>query len=255
METSSQTVRSSRRIYSKAPIVEAVIDLQVRSPAGLSFGDEIAVAFAQSLPHRKRISKIDFELSKGPHGVSAAPQMDRPIGWRLSSPDNDRILQIQERGFTYSHLPPYTRWEVFENEARPLWKKYVRVCRPQRLTRVAVRYINKLRLPSGAINLPDFLTVYPQLPAVVSLVQGLLMQVNMEETFQGQPGQSVLRVASEPQTTQSDFQSMVLDIDVFQTTDMDPSDAKLWSLLTELRDRKNALFEAALTDRMKESIR
>ena len=46
--------------------------------------------------------------------------------------------------------------------------------------------------------------------------------------------------------------SVVLDIDVFRTTDLPDDEEELWKFLEELRQRKNTIFEACITDKARE---
>ena len=41
---------------------------------------------------------------------------------------------------------------------------------------------------------------------------------------------------------------MVLDIDIFRTEDLPGNEAQLWELLEQLRQAKNMVFEACITD-------
>ncbi len=49
-----------------------------------------------------------------------------------------------------SRLPPYEDWAKLLIETKRIWTQYVERLAPQRVTRVATRFINNLRLPFGA---------------------------------------------------------------------------------------------------------
>ena len=239
-------------VYAKAPIVEAVIDIQAQVPDDdadkrlLKFAELIAERFPQKSP----LQMVSMNLN-----ADGSHNMDRQdLGWRLVSEANDRIVQVRRQGFTYSHMPPYTQWSVFEGEAKPLWQRFVETCQPEKVTRVAVRYINRLRLPAGAIQLEDYLTINPQVPAVCEPIEGLLLQVQSRHLDVDPMCRSVITVASEV-ATDTNAHPMVLDIDVSVETSLGPQDSHCWTLLEKLRFKKNQLFEGSITDNVRRTFK
>lgn len=83
------------------------------------------------------------------------------VGLRLTDKANSRVLLVQEKGFTYSHLPPYTSWEVLRREAYEAWKIFIRLCKPQAVIRCALRYINRIDAPKSSIELRDYFQLCP----------------------------------------------------------------------------------------------
>jgi len=65
---------------------------------------------------------------------------------------------------TYSHLPPYSNWNAFRDEVRPLWERYVEFVKPEAVTRIALRYINRIYIPQTVYELSDYFRLYPQIP-------------------------------------------------------------------------------------------
>ena len=128
MSTDNQgSAAPSRRIYARAPIVEAVIDIQVFSSKqpDISLLTKCADAVHASFPNRLPINVVSMgmEAKEGKFAAISTPDQQQ-TGWRLSNSANDRVLQLQMGSFTYSHMPPYTQWEIFKGEAMPLWEKF-----------------------------------------------------------------------------------------------------------------------------------
>jgi uncharacterized protein (TIGR04255 family) len=48
--------------------------------------------------------------------------------------------------------------------------------------------------------------------------------------------------------------TIVLDFDLFCTTNFDPHSSEIWDTLNLFRDRKNDLFEACITDEVRSLI-
>jgi uncharacterized protein (TIGR04255 family) len=61
---------------------------------------------------------------------------------------------------------------------------------------------------------------------------------------------AVLNVAMMPQISVN-FCSVALDIDVFRDRDVAQAEDEMWAYLERLRERKNHIFEACVTDAMR----
>lgn len=238
-------------VYAKAPIVEAVIDIQLQLPED---ADKRLLVYVGQI-ERQFPQKTPIQMVAVNVGSDGSQSMERkPMGWRLVSEANNRILQVRQQGFTLSHMPPYTQWAVFRDEAKPLWSLFLDICKPEKISRIAVRYINRLRLPPGAIDLKDYLTIYPQVPTACEPIEGLLMQVQGRRPEIDEKCRSVITVATEP-ATEPTYQPMVLDLDLFVETEMKPDDMQCWSMLDRLRAMKNEIFEASITDKLRETFK
>src|SRR5258708_8001744 len=52
-------------------------------------------------------------------------------------------------GFTINKFTPYIRWKSLSDLGRELWGRYVRIARPTKVTRLAVRYTNRIKIEAG----------------------------------------------------------------------------------------------------------
>ena len=86
-------------------------------------------------------------------------QMQTDLGYRYKT--ETEIAQFRVDGFTFSKIAPYTTWGEVSSEALRLWKVYVEVAKPRQVSRVAVRYINRMRLPNVK-DLGEYLEAPPQ---------------------------------------------------------------------------------------------
>ena len=243
--------------YSRAPITEAIIDLRVSPAKGAdsSVFDSLTSSLKESFPHQSPIFQGQLQVAISPKTPPSVDSKHTRLGTRLADGANSRILQVTTLGFTYSHLPPYTNWETFRTEALSLWKRYLAALQPEQVNRIAVRYINRLDLPGPKIEESDYLTLYPHLPAGVSQdMIGMFMQVRIPQSDINDNAIAVLNTS----LLNSDMEnviSLLLDIDVFIAGMWVSTDQAIVDLLEQIRDRKNILFNACLTERAKELYR
>lgn len=247
-----------RRLYTKAPIVEAVIDLRVTlaEPATcLAEVQALAERLNARFPQKHPVDVLSLAAQTKDGHLSVDHTGQERVGWKLIGANNDRMLLLGKDGFTYSHLPPYTNWETFEADARPLWSDYVGACHPVVVNRIGVRYINRLKLPPGEINLSDYLTFFPSVPDAVGSVAGIVLRIQVAEPNLPGNARTVITLVSESGSRgAADWQPMVLDFDISADVEMLPNEDGIWLILERMRNRKNELFEACLTDPMKELI-
>jgi uncharacterized protein (TIGR04255 family) len=175
------------------------------------------------------------------------------VGVRLSKADDSRVLQIRHEGFAYSHMAPYTDWVTFSGEAQHLWSRFRESCPGAKLSRCALRYINRIDIPETSIEDFDYFELYPKVPGKLPQkdVVGMTLNLMMPQ----HDLQCVARIQQaliEP--LRPKLLSFILDIDIFRLQIEDWSDEAAWAFLQKLRDRKNEIFEACITDRTRELI-
>jgi uncharacterized protein (TIGR04255 family) len=152
-------------------------------------------------------------------------------------------------GFTFSKIVPYTTWDKVFGEAFRLWKVYVHGARPRQVSRVAVRYINQMRLPAVK-DLGEYLEAPPQVPPPTpQTIQEFLTRVYVRDDRRY--ASAVIVQALEPPLDPSQI-SLLLDIDAFREVTLKPDDPELPFIFGELRKLKNEIFFASITEKIAE---
>jgi|ERR1700722_9533864 len=243
--------------YPHAPIFEAVLDVQARTSSLPS--QDVFIQLAKSLSteysQSAALNQLQVSVVAAPPAASSVAHTLQISGLRLCRPQNDRVLLIQPRGMTFSHLPPYTSWEVFQSEARRLWNRYVDFVKPEAVTRVALRYMNRIDIPEMKFEMSDYFRLYPEIPKNIPQdISAFFMQFQMPQSDLATDLTAVINFA--PTVRRDEHtQSIVLDIDVFALRDLPTSSDDVFNLLNVIRTRKNELFEACITDRARELFR
>lgn len=238
--------------YRNAPILEAIVDIHVQYPQPGPTEEQyrrFASAVQADFPRNESQFAVELQLhgdsSDGPPEHSGETHF---AGLRLFRPENDRVMVIRNEGFAYSHLTPYKYWDVLRGEGVRYWRAFVDEFRPTAVTRVAVRNINRLRLPAGAIDLGEYLLFTPEAPRSLGPATRIVMQMEVAQPSIGPAAVSVVTLASESPTA-PDHQPMILDVDVFNTGSWEPKDPAVWEQLEMLRSKKSEIFEAVITDK------
>lgn len=231
-----------------APIVEAVIDLRVSDVPVATRALQIDLD-GYSAPQELRGLEIGVGFEED--GISRQ-ERSHINGYRYSDPAHGYLVQFRRDGYTTSKLAPYDRWETFEAEARRHWALYKRTAEVDatKVTRIAVRYVNKLLVPNehGVVlekyfkNAPD--TPDETFPHIEHFFSRMVIPLN-------EGVRAILIETSEETRVDEDRPKLplVLDIDVFKdVSESDVDDELIWSTLGQMREHKNRLFFAVMSD-------
>ena len=233
-----------------APIVEAVIDFRVLRREGVS-PDRFAglqSALGSQYSQATLIQSFEAQLILSQEKVPSSSTVTAPLGWQYRA--DSMVAQFRVDGFTFSKLVPYTTWNGVFSEALRLWAAYIKVAQPAEVVRVAVRYINRLQVPVPA-QLSDYLAAPPLVPPPISQqLQQFLCRLVIDDG--GRNASAVIVQASEPLIGPPAI-TLLIDIDAFkESLAVAPEDPRLPEMFLQLRDLKNEIFFASITERTAE---
>ncbi len=247
----SQTVMTSPRHLANAPITEALIDVQVTLHTGFTYlGLKAAftdVDFGYYL--KSPIVEKTLAFQWAPDALPPQTRAESSeVGLRLHSHDEKYVAQCKVSGFTLSRLSPYETWESLLVETKRLWSVYRDRTTPIRVTRIATRYINNLRLPlvTGA-SYQDYIEKLVDVPnEAPQWVEAFFQRFQLIDATSG--ARVILTLALEGMLGDGPA-PVILDVDAFCIADLEPADDTLWETLERLRHLKNRSFFGTLTQR------
>lgn len=246
-------IKLERHHYDRAPIREALIDIQI-DPAPAILVSAFSPAAVHAAGYTKSNKLFRGELhGRMEAGTLAAETASDHFGYRFFSDDGGKyIVQFRTNGFTFSRLTPYETWEQLRDEAKRLWVLYRETVPTASARRVALRYINQLDLPADLRDFRDYLRTYPEVSSdLPQRLAGFFVQVQIP--IEGSGAMLMLTQTVVPPPS-PDKVSIVLDIDIFKENAEFASDADIWDYLEVLRDEKNVVFEGCITNRTRELI-
>lgn len=235
-------------LYSKAPITEATLDIRVSAIQTIPLDrlEALQVMLGEGYIEKQNLQFSEFLVQPE---IQASAHRAQQIGFRFIHSDKRRIVQARIDGFAFSLLAPYESWESFSQEAQKLWARYREHIQPDAITRLAVRYINQLDVPSPTVELKDYLATVPEIaPGLPQVLERYFMQLvlRMDENQARAIINQGLVPPPIPQTT-----SIILDIDVFRDESVPQDEQGIWYAFEDLRKGKNRIFDASITERAK----
>lgn len=235
------------------PITEALIDFRVNLPEETTlerlakYKDFVLKRFSK---REERIEvEAGVEFRKGEFRY--APIKGKVNGYIFRSQDGRKVFQSRLDGFTFSVLKPYESWEKLREETREIWTHYIEIARPINVSRIAVRYINRIEIPLPVNDFKEYILTVPE------IAQGL-PQAMSESFFRLIIANEHIKAAAiitervMPGSQDAKTVPVIFDIDVFRFEKLKPDDINLWKLLEDLRSFKNDIFFKSLTDKAME---
>lgn len=157
---------SEYTVFPNAPITEALLDIRVELPNEVDikklevFHDRISGRF----PEKKIKGAFEVKVQLSPEGTpQSLPASGGPQGYLFRSPNENKIVQARLDGFTFNKLKPYENWEIFRSEAYKFWNMYLQLFSPYKITRIALRYINRIEAPLPIKDLKEYILTNPEI--------------------------------------------------------------------------------------------
>ena len=237
-----------------APITEALIDFRVSlasefDPNGFQAAQkDISLRYPQMEAMRFLAGGFEVKDGKPVH----LPEQSGIRGYLFKSEDGKNVCQFRTDGFTYSRLKPYVTWDEMVSEAKSLWASYKGIARPRTASRIAVRYINHLTLPS---SLSEYLKNLPVVPeGIPQVVIGFLTRVVIRD----QENDLTANITeSLGKSVEPNRAAVLLDIDVFKERDfvIEADEEVIWGMFARMRQLKNEIFFSILTEKAVEKYK
>lgn len=235
-----------------APIIEAILDIRVK-PSPRVKHDNLAAAHLKinnRFPIKEALLTKKFTFKFEKEGKPHPKHDETQTGYLFKNQEEEKLVQYRLDGFTYNKLKPYKTWEKMRDEAKELWNLYVELAEPEAVTRIALRFINKVEF---SLPIEDILTAPPAVPeSLPQELSSFLTRVTIREPKI--EAAAILTQAFEG-VEKNNYIPIILDIDVFKVYDFDPKADTIWDSLEQLRDFKNDIFFECLTEKAMETFK
>ncbi len=239
----------ARPHYQRSPIVEVIISIDVVSRDGLAMQQLREVGEQIKSTHPKESSGFEIKSEQLPDGGEKSLRL--PIGFMYQSNDDLRAAQVRLKGFTYNALfndtARYVGWNSLSVEAKTLWDVYKKFLEPKSVTRILVRYINRINIPAPVKNLSEYITAIPVVPDALreSSKGQFALQLRMLQSDIG--ATAVFNEAIVP-PMEPEHASLMIDIGVINESDDEMDISQSWEQVEAFHERVGTIFESSITE-------
>jgi uncharacterized protein (TIGR04255 family) len=241
-------------VFPNAPITEALLDIRVQLPEDITLQtlETFNYPIKESFSDKQLKVSYQAEIKFSPKGVDSeiSSPSGRPEGYLFRSASENKIVQARLDGFTFNKLKPYENWEKLKSEARNLWGLYLKLARPIKITRIALRYINRIEIPLPMEEFKDYILTVPDSPSDLPLkVDHFFMSINcFNDVIQAK---AVVNETIEAITADNKL-PLIFDIDVYRATNYEGNSDEIWEEFAKLRAFKNDIFFKSITKKTQE---
>lgn len=237
-------------IFKHAPITEALLDIQVALPDQISpetlkhFQEDIKDRF----PFMEEQGILQLEVAPDEGNGPQFKQTEEMQGYLFRSPEEptSKVVQARMDGFTFSKLAPYESWNVFRDESHELWNRYINITHPLQVTRLGLRFINRIVLPLPFKDFHDYIRTVPEIAEGIPSALGEYFMRLVIPYVQDHAVAVLTTVTVSSEATDKTL-PLIFDIDVSITENYNPTGDELWQVFERLRRIKNEIFFNSLT--------
>ncbi|PIP08917.1 MAG: TIGR04255 family protein [Syntrophobacterales bacterium CG_4_8_14_3_um_filter_49_14] len=244
---------SEYTIFPNAPIVEAVLDIRVELPKDVTldtlemFYDKIKVRY----PEKQHRTELSAGIRLDPQGASFEKPEASQTGYLFRSQVEKKVVQSRLNGFSFNKLKPYSDWNTFRSEGRELWDIYRKIVKPLKITRIELRYINRIEMPLPLKDFKEYILTVPEVaPELPQALAHFFMRLVIPKPDTG--AVAVINQTMEIPEGGGQRLPFIFDIDVFKETSYSGDEENMWKEFDELRDFKNEVFFKSITEQAKE---
>jgi uncharacterized protein (TIGR04255 family) len=236
-----------RRRYKNPPIEEALVefrmvpgqDWDLTIPGKLH---ERVKASYQGKPRQQKLFQASVQAVHGePTGLAMHEGVVRV---QLVDSDGRKLLSLGADVLSVNVLKPYDSWENFKPRIDDALRAYVDVSGAEKVSRIGVRYINKVVLEGTDIDLPKYFLCGPSVPpGLPRRVGGFLNRA--EHVFEDGVKVLVTFASIDAGENKSAF---LLDLDVVWEGAVPLDTNAALEKVDDLHEREGIAFEALITD-------
>jgi uncharacterized protein (TIGR04255 family) len=235
-----------------APIIEAVVDIDCDMPPNFDLAateEEAQKRFAENYPSLKKSFMLQQRFLARPNEPPQSSTTQALRALQFFSKDSLQLVQVRSNGYSFNRLRPYSTLDDYLPEIERAWRLFVDLVAPVRVRRIALRYINRILLPSvetGRIPLDQYLKLGPPLPQDDELTyMGFFNQYTALEIAT----QNTITITLTSQPIERGQLPIIFDIEARRDVGTQPDHwEEILDIILSLRKLKNRVFKRTLSD-------
>ncbi|MCC6834477.1 MAG: TIGR04255 family protein [Cytophagales bacterium] len=248
-----KSTKTTIKTYKYPPITEAVIEIRT---GGMTSIDDLKKT-SDKIMQDKHYYKLNLINDLGVNIEKNSKTKDFKINaqekfadYRITSEDETDIVILSQQKLVVARLAPYPGWDNFYKRfvsIKKIWKRFVG---QEAITRIGVRFINRIDIPFGEakqIEIEDYLNFYPK-DAIFSEIPMMDYLIRIEKKTPSPLWSTTITSTPHPPALVKTI-SLLLDIDIFRTSEIPLREEEFNLVLEEAHILKNKIFEDCITDK------
>jgi uncharacterized protein (TIGR04255 family) len=218
---------------------------------------ELYKLFGTEFPEMQPISTVAFQVIMGtPQELQ--PPTPPPFGvpgatFRFATTAGDRFVQISDVSFVHQTTAPYPGWAIIKAKILELWEKVLPAVQPDAVTKIGLRYVNRIARDEAGSRLGDWLRASDYVPAALTHAhRHFLARI---ETSPGDDDLLLLTLADQAPADTAPHGAIIFDIDRMRTTSMSTSPNEVGEVLELLHEDIWNVFWTSRASALEEKLK
>lgn len=200
--------------YPNPTITEAVCDIHFRLSKAKewkpSLPGELFKHIQNEYPEMEPVVEMGVQFEFGPAGTGTKilPQSQKV---RFKHSTRPLILQLAENSLSISVLPPYQGWTVMKRDALAAWRQVEEVLQPEAISRIGLRYINRIEKETEQDHPGDWLVETDYIPkGILNSGPGFLLRI---QTHLNAENMLIVTLGDTGYEAEKGYGAIIFDID------------------------------------------
>lgn len=144
------------RRYRNPPVIEALCEFRFEpgQPWDLAVPGLVYEKIRDDFPKRRQARVLEARITARPSEVGQ--EILTTDRMQFLRKDEKALIQVGRDLLAVNHLRPYPSWQAFLPLIRQGLSAYREAAHPSGLSRVGLRYINRIEIPGPSIKLEDY---------------------------------------------------------------------------------------------------
>lgn len=238
-----------RRIYKNPPILEATCEFVFSDDSewNIAYSGLFLQRVRDRYSGRPEEQQMIVPGQTVQFGLDPAP-IRTVTRVRIPDLDDKNAVAIAANRLSIHTRKPYIGWPAYRERISALLADYVAIGHPKALSRVGIRYINKIDSPSPGVSPAKY--IHGPATKLGSLDADLYMFVQRREyRFNDRAIKALITTSTLDPPPDNPNRSYLVDIDVmFEALDVPAKIDLAMDIVDDLRSREREVFELLITD-------
>jgi uncharacterized protein (TIGR04255 family) len=237
------------RRYKQSPIIEAISEFQFDPDASwdLTIPGLIYEKLQKTFPERNQVTQINTAIA----GNVGSVHVDTVPLMQFIRENKSALVQVGQNLLTVNQLKPYTSWQDFLPLIEEGFQAYKAVAHPSQLSRIALRYINRIEFEQKT-ELEDYFHFRPFLGQ--GLPQNLsAFLIGVVAPDNDSKNNTSIQLGS-ADATALNYMAILLDIHYYHTSPKELALEDIPGWMEAAHNKIEDIFEACITDRLRQQF-
>ena len=218
---------------------------------------ELYKLLGNEFPEIQPVSAVALQIIMGAT-QELQPPAPPPFGvptaaFRFAATAGDRFVQISDVSFVHQTAAPYPGWSIIKASILELWEKVSPAIQPETVTKIGLRYVNRIAKDEAHPHLGDWLRASDYIPA--ALTRSRRHFLARVESSPGDNDLLLLTLAHQPSAETAPHGAIIFDIDRMRTTPVGIGPSEVGDVLELLHEDIWHVFWSSRAPALEEKLK